>query len=168
MTEIGKVSWSRFDLSWRNRDESSVLWYSSSTLPVLLLFSCTALSIVIRNLYAWSYTMEYIQNKRIYHMIKCMGGVWRARSNGLGGKCFHISCPGKPYPLLMPWKYDHATANNHRILQCCFICFQAHSEQRNLTFILFVHVLSINFVHLLACSCSILRVTRTIKQNNHI
>lgn len=38
-------------------------------------------------------------NKKIYHMIKCMGGVWRARSNWLGGKCFHISCPGKPYPF---------------------------------------------------------------------
>jgi hypothetical protein len=66
--------------------------------------------------------------------------------------------PRQTLSLLMPWKYDHATANNHRILQCCFISFQAHSEQRNLTFILFVHVLSINFVHLLVCSCSILRV----------
>jgi hypothetical protein len=63
----------------------------------------TTLSIIVKSLHAWSYTMEYIQKIYIYiyiyHMIKCMGGVWRARSNWLGGKCFHISCPGKPYPF---------------------------------------------------------------------
>ena len=55
-------------------------------------------SIIVKIWHAWSYTMEYIQNK-IYHMITCRGGVWRARSNRLGGKCLHISWPGKPYPL---------------------------------------------------------------------